>query len=77
MECQFGLPQICGMATTAEIKIFDINEPLGKKACGREPVSLLCEALRLNCSETEIAELRRLYSGCDGVPAVKTPQKAG
>jgi hypothetical protein len=76
MECQTGLPHLGFMDSTAKPEIFDVNALLGKKASGRGAVDLLCEALRLNCTDAEIEELRRLYVGGVQHPSTKTPQSA-
>jgi hypothetical protein len=53
-----------------------LNAPLGARAAGRAPVDLLVEAQRLNFSETEISELRRLYMLDETADQAKTPQNA-
>jgi hypothetical protein len=75
MECQCKLRHLDRMTLNADQSV-GLNTPLGQRAEGRAPVDLLVEAVRLNFSAEEIAELRRLYA-IDTLPdQAKTPQKA-
>jgi hypothetical protein len=50
---------------------------LGETALNRGSVDLLAEAARLKFSDSEIAELKRLYRLDDQATLAKTPQKSG
>ena len=75
MESHGARAHVISMAQTLAKHISD--QPLGEPAPNRGPVDLLAEATRLNFTESEIAELKRLYAVNEQVKSAKTSQKPG
>lgn len=75
MECERALAHLVNMKRHVSQSAV-LSATLGQRAEGRAPVDLLVEATRLKFSESEIAELRRLYADDVSLNQAKTPQKA-
>ena len=75
MECERQLLHVSEMTFHQPTPDIDLHTPLGQKADDREQVDLLIEAGRLKFTDSEIAELKRLYGvSYPSLPAIM-PQK--
>jgi hypothetical protein len=74
MECQPAVGHVGTMDIENENIGAAINAPLGKAAADRGHIELLSEAIRLKFSESELAELKRLYVTDIPVAQTKKPQ---
>ena len=75
MECQCAPAHVVGMTLYHSTQMSVLNASLGEAARGRGQVDLLVEATRLNFSEQEIAELKRLYEVLNPALNTNMPQK--
>ena len=75
MECQRATAHVVAMTLHHLTQMTGLNAPLGEAARGRGRVDFLVEATRLNFSEQEIAELKRLYEVLNPALNTNMPQK--